>query len=47
MGGTLGREDNIRGRVMFILEPGVLDDEKQVSHIKKKLLPRRMMMLYI
>lgn len=37
MGGTL-TEDNIRGRVIFLLEPGYITDSHMVSNVEKKSL---------
>lgn len=34
MGGTLGIEDNIGGRVVFLLEPGLIVDERMVSRVE-------------
>lgn len=39
MGGTFNREDNIRGRAIFVLEPGLLGDRDQVRNVKNESPP--------
>lgn len=40
MGGTFDRDDNIGGRVIFLLEPGYLQDEQLVSDAEKIISPQ-------
>lgn len=39
MGGTFNREDNIRGRAIFVLEPGIILNRDQVRNVEKELPP--------
>lgn len=45
MGGTFNREDNIRGRAVFVLEPGLLGNRDQVRNVENEFPPNRMMMM--
>lgn len=36
MGGTLSREHNISGRAIFVLQPGLIGDDKLVSDVDMK-----------
>lgn len=47
MGGTFNREDNIRGRAIFVLEPGLLGDRDQVRNVKNESPPPNRMMMMI
>lgn len=46
MGGTL-REHSIGGRVIFVLEPGLIVDDKLVSDVEMKPPPNRTLLILL